>query len=89
MLTIAQRDLRNKSGEILRRAERGTSFVITVGGRPVAQLGPIARGTWVGRETLTALARSIPEDPTLARDLTRHADRLRGGPDPWARRRPR
>ena len=28
MPTIAQRDLRNRSGEILREAERGTSFVV-------------------------------------------------------------
>ncbi|MGH9381907.1 MAG: type II toxin-antitoxin system Phd/YefM family antitoxin, partial [Thermoanaerobaculia bacterium] len=39
MKTIAQRTLRNESSEILRRAEAGEKFVITVHGRPVAALG--------------------------------------------------
>jgi prevent-host-death family protein len=42
--TIAQRELRNKIGEILREAEAGTEFTITVRGGPVAMLGPMADG---------------------------------------------
>lgn len=38
--TIAQRQLRNDSGEIMRRVEAGESFVVTRNGRPVAVLSP-------------------------------------------------
>ena len=47
MATISQKELRNASGEILRRAEAGETITITVSGRPVAQIGPIARKSWV------------------------------------------
>jgi prevent-host-death family protein len=39
--TIAQRDLRNDVASVLRDAEAGTMFTVTVRGRPVAQLGPL------------------------------------------------
>jgi prevent-host-death family protein len=87
MPTIAQRDLRNRSGEILRKAEQGTSFVVTIDGRPVAQLGPIPRRQWVPRDELARLLRETPFDGTLARDLAGHADKLDMRHDPWARRR--
>lgn len=41
MATIPQRELRNKIGEVLQRAERGERLTITVAGRPVAELGPL------------------------------------------------
>jgi prevent-host-death family protein len=41
--TIAQRQLRNDSAEIMRRVEAGESFVITRNGKPVADLVPHAR----------------------------------------------
>jgi prevent-host-death family protein len=87
MPTIAQRELRNRSGEILRKAEHGTSFVVTIDGRPVAQLGPIPRRQWVPRDELAKLLRDAPFDATLALDLTRHGQRLDARHDPWARRR--
>ena len=40
---IPQRELRNNSGEILRRVEAGESFVVTTRGRPVAEVIPIRR----------------------------------------------
>jgi prevent-host-death family protein len=40
-VTIPQRELRNQIGSVLRRAEGGERFTITVGGRPVAELGPL------------------------------------------------
>ena len=39
--TIPQRELRNQAGAVLRRAEQGERFTITVDGRPVAELGPL------------------------------------------------
>lgn len=42
MKTIPQRDLRNNVSEVLRRAEAGERLTVTVNGRPVAELGPVA-----------------------------------------------
>ena len=47
MPTIPQKELRNNVGEVLRRAEAGEEFTITVAGRPVAELGPTRRRCWV------------------------------------------
>ena len=70
MATIAQRELRNRSGEILRKAERGMSFVffffVTIDGRPVAQLGPIPREPWIPREELAPVLHDTPSDRTRA-----------------------
>lgn len=38
---IPQRDLRNNVGEILRAAEAGDRFTVTVRGRPVARVVPL------------------------------------------------
>jgi prevent-host-death family protein len=38
--TISQRELRNDSGEIMRRVEHGESFVVTRNGVPIADLVP-------------------------------------------------
>lgn len=42
MATIPQRELRNDVSSVLRRAEAGEEFEITVDGRPVARLTGIA-----------------------------------------------
>jgi len=83
--TIAQRELRNRSGAILRKAARGARFVVTVDGRPVAELGPIRRGEWVPRQELARVLRNAPVDDSLARDLHRQRHRIDAS-DPWARR---
>jgi prevent-host-death family protein len=41
MATIPQKELRNHVGQVLRRAEAGERFTITVSRRPVAELGPV------------------------------------------------
>ncbi len=68
MKTIAQRDLRNGISDILRRAEAGERFVVTVGGRPVAELGPHDRRRWVPRERLEAIL-ATPTPTGLLDDL--------------------
>ncbi len=40
MSTISQRELRNDSGEVMRRVEAGESFTVTRRGVPVAMLVP-------------------------------------------------
>ena len=55
--TIPQRELRNNIGAVLREAEAGATFTITVRGRPVATLGTHAgRRVDVDRETLRGIA---------------------------------
>ncbi len=60
MVTIAQRELRNDVSAILRRAEAGETFTITVNGRRVAQLGPLAEDR--RRATLADIVASTPVD---------------------------
>jgi len=49
---VGVRELRNQVAAVLRRAGAGERVVVTVDGRPVAQLGPIEAS---GRPTLTDL----------------------------------
>lgn len=80
MTTIPQKELRNHVGEVLRRAQAGEQFTITVSGRPVAQLGPARTRQWVPSAGLADLW-ATPPDPTLDEDL----GKLAGGLiDPWA-----
>lgn len=79
--TIPQKELRNNVGEILRRAEAGEGFTITVSGRPVAELGPIGARQWVDSASLVDLWK-LPPDPTLISDIEEFGVELR---DPWAK----
>jgi len=67
---IPQRELRNNVSAVLREAEAGGTFTVTVRGRPVAQLGPPQQGprTFVDRETLRRIL-ATPIDDELAADL--------------------
>lgn len=70
MTTIPQKELRNNVGEVLRRAESGEEFTVTVAGRPVALLGPVRRDRWVTGPALQRIWQTkAPE--TLADDLAR------------------
>jgi prevent-host-death family protein len=70
--TIPQRELRNNVGAILRAAEAGETFTVTVRGRPVARLvppgDPDRPQTDVDRETILRVL-SVPIDDELASDL--------------------
>jgi prevent-host-death family protein len=79
MTVIPQKELRNNVASVLRRAEAGEQFTITVSGRPVAELGPAQPRRWVRMEQVDDLW-STPPDPTLVDDLAA----ISGGmPDPW------
>jgi len=62
--TIPQRQLRNDSGEIMRRVEAGESFVITRNGKPVADLVPHAREP-KRRKTLREFQEDMRELPPI------------------------
>jgi prevent-host-death family protein len=68
VVTIPQKELRNNVAEVLRRAEAGEEIVITVAGRPVAQLGPAFRRQWVGGRALRDVW-NTPPPKTLGADL--------------------
>lgn len=68
MATVPQKELRNKIGEVLRRAESGEEITITVAGRPVAQLGPTARRRWVSGPALGKVW-DTPAPTDMERDL--------------------
>jgi prevent-host-death family protein len=65
---IPQKELRNNVADVLRRAEAGEEFTITVAGRPVAYLGPARRRQWVRGPDLARLWQT-PAPQTLADDL--------------------
>jgi prevent-host-death family protein len=84
--TIPQGKLRNDIGAVLRRAEQGERFTVTVAGRPVAELGPLPGArTLAAPERLAAILAETPPDPRFAEDLRRMRDEDReAARDPWA-----
>jgi prevent-host-death family protein len=67
---IPQKELRNNVGEVLRRAEAGEEFTVTVAGRPVARLGPARPRQWVAGPALQRVW-NTPAPQTLDDDLAR------------------
>jgi prevent-host-death family protein len=58
---ITQRELRNRSGEIMRALDRGESFVVTRNGTPVGELVPLTRRRFVGADVAAAAFTGAPE----------------------------
>ncbi len=72
--SITQRELRNDSGEIMRRLDQGESFVITRNGVPVGELTLLRRHRFVPA-AVVAIFRNAPAiDP----------GRFRADVDAWA-----
>ncbi len=86
MTVIAQRQLRNEVSAILRRAEAGERFTVTVDGRPVAELAPLASPA--RPVTLDALRRAladVPADPEWLGDALAERERERANAsEPWS-----
>lgn len=80
---IQQSQLRNDNASVMRRVAAGESFVVTINGRPVADVVPHRRGSHLRRfvpveelaHALSAVARPAPA--TWRADLAA-ADRLHG-----------
>lgn len=57
---ITQRELRNDSGEIMRRLDHGETFIVTRNGTPVGELIPMRRHRFVSTDAVVAMFRNAP-----------------------------
>jgi len=75
VVEVATRELRNKTADLLKRVEAGESMVITVRGKPVADLVPHRNDEprWMPRDELIELLKTHSADPGLRDDLERLA----------------
>ena len=73
---ISQRELRNDSGEIMRRVDQGESFIVTRNGTPVGELSPLRRHRFVSASSAIAMFASAPaiDARRLRADLEALAD---------------
>jgi prevent-host-death family protein len=74
---ISQRDLRNRSAEIMDALERGEQFAVTRNGNHIGDLVPIRRRRRaVTRAEFAAMSRSMPrlDDRKFRADLDRHVN---------------
>jgi prevent-host-death family protein len=71
---ITQRELRNESGEIMRRLDQGEAFVVTRNGVPVGELIPLRRRRFVARDAVVAAFVHAPaiDAVRFRSDLDRH-----------------
>ena len=77
MSEVASRELRNHTRELLDRVATGERITITVRGRPVAELAPVAqRPQWMRRDRFVREVLSRQADPALADDLALLADEM-------------
>lgn len=59
---ITQRDLRNRSREIMDAVESGRSFTVTRDGHRIGELIPLRRRSrFVGRDAFASMSRSSPD----------------------------
>lgn len=73
---ISQRELRNDSGEIMRRVDQGETFIVTRNGTPVGELTPLRRHRFVSSSAAIAIFASAPpiDAGRLRADLEAFAD---------------
>lgn len=71
MTTVASRDLRNHTADILRQVSDGTRVTITVNGKPVAEIGPASttRPQFFSKTALVGLLAHRQADSGLTHDL--------------------
>jgi prevent-host-death family protein len=75
---VASRDLRNNTAGVIRRVQEGKTVIVTVNGRPAAQLMPItvSRRHWISRDDLVGRLRLAQADVGLRDDLARLAGEM-------------
>lgn len=71
MTTIASRDLRNHTADVLRQVSGGTHVTITVNGMPVAEISPVrsTRNQFLSRADLVEIITLRQADAGLRDDL--------------------
>jgi prevent-host-death family protein len=70
MADVAARELRNDISAVLRRVEQGERLRVTVSGRPVAELVPLAARTrWMTWDQFTRLFEHHRADAELSQEL--------------------
>jgi prevent-host-death family protein len=70
MSQVASRELRNRTRALLDRVEAGETITITVDGKPVAVLEPVARqARWLSRDEFVRRILEHPADAGLRADL--------------------
>lgn len=84
MATIASRELRNHTADVLRRVAEGERVTVTVNGTPVAEIGPVpaARRQFFTKAEVVDLVTNRQADPRLTRDLERLAGETTDDLDP-------
>jgi len=88
---IPQRELRNRTADLLRRVEAGERLRITVHGHPVAELVPLEKEhvgprTFVPlKEIAEGLAGTLSPDDPLAREIREWRNEDAPGLDPYER----
>lgn len=73
---LTQRELRRRSGKILRALDGGEEFVLTRKGRPVGELLPYRGRYFVPAEQLIAAAKGLPaiDYEEFRADIDRYVD---------------
>lgn len=75
MSEVASRELRNQTRALLDRVAEGERITVTVNGRPVAELAPVAgRPRWMSRGRFVREVMAHQAGATLAADLASLAD---------------
>lgn len=73
---LTQRELRNKSGEVMRALDAGEDFIVTRNGKPVGELRPYRRRQFIPREAFIELFAGSPhiDYEEFREDIDRYVD---------------
>ena len=84
MATVASRDLRNHTAEVLRQVSEGAHVTVTVNGRAVAEIIPVraTRRPSMSKRDLIVLLAHHQADPGLRDDLAALAGETTDDLDP-------
>ncbi|MGP4113583.1 type II toxin-antitoxin system Phd/YefM family antitoxin [Streptomyces sp. 4N509B] len=83
---ITQRDLRNRSKEIMDAVQRGQSFTVTRDGHEIGELIPLRRRRrFVTRAEFTAMSRTAPDISLASFRADQDATAVQETDDPYAR----
>lgn len=84
MSTVAARELRNHTADVLRQVSEGTNVTVTVNGLAVAEISPVrsARRQFLSRTDLVEIMTTRQADPGLGDDLARLAGETTDDHDP-------